>query len=167
MARVPLLTPDLPPPAADANVFRALANSPQMTAGMSSLGGRLLTRGSLDPRLRELAILRVGALLGCDYEFGQHVAIARRLGIGDDEIRAVRDGGSGPLSTLERTALRFVDAVEERRVDDAAYASVATLLSSEQIVELVVLAGYYGAVCRLLLALDVELDAGVRGLEHP
>jgi 4-carboxymuconolactone decarboxylase len=167
MARVPFLTPDLPEPAASANVFRALANSPQMTAGMSSLGGRLLTRGSLDPRLRELAILRVGALLGCDYEFGQHVLIARRIGVSDADIRAARDGDFDALAQHEATVLRYVDAVERLQVDDAAHASVAALLSEEQIVELAVLVGYYGAVSRFLLALDVELDAGVQGLEHP
>jgi alkylhydroperoxidase family enzyme len=167
MARVPLLTPDLPEPAASANVFRALANSSQMTAGMSSLGGRLLTRGSLDPRLRELAILRVGALLRSDYEYGQHVRIAREIGVGDAEIRAVRDADLELLADDEAVVLRFVDAVEERRVDAAAYEAVAALLNDEQLVELVVLVGYYGAVCRFLLALDVELDEGVQGLEHP
>lgn len=167
MARVPLLTPDLPEPAASANVFQALANSAQMTAGMASLGGRLLRSGSLEPRLRELAILRVGALLGCDYEFGQHVLIARRIGIGDDDIRAVRDGELTLLAADEQALLRYVDAVEGRTVDDAAWAAVAESLSAEQLVELTVLVGYYGAVCRFLLATGVELDAGVRGLEHP
>jgi len=167
MARVPFLTPDLPEPAASANVFRALANSPQATAGMGNLGGRLLTRGSLDPRLRELAILRVGALLRCDYEFGQHVLIARGLGVTDDEIRAVRDGDLGAFAPAESAVLRFADAVEQCYVDDAAHASVAGLLSAEQLVELTVLVGYYGAVSRFLLAMDVELDEGVQGLEHP
>jgi 4-carboxymuconolactone decarboxylase len=167
MARVPFVKPDLPKPAADANVFRALANAPEMVAGMGSLGGRLLTRGTLAPRLRELVILRVGALLRCSYEFGQHALIARGLGVTDEEIRAVREGDLTNFSVEERAVLRFADAVEEFRVDDALYASISRLLNAEQIVELTVLVGYYGAVSRFLLALDVELDEGVQGLEHP
>jgi 4-carboxymuconolactone decarboxylase len=167
MARVPYLTPDLPRPAADANVFRAMASSPQATAGMSSLGGRLLIRGSLEPRLRELAILRVGALLRCDYEFGQHVLIARGLGVADDEIRAVRDGDLAAFSGREHAVLKYVEAVEGCAVDEASYGPVAGMLSAEELVELTVLAGYYGAVCRFLLALEIDLDDGVRGLEHP
>jgi AhpD family alkylhydroperoxidase len=167
MARVPFRTPDLLEPAASANVFRALGNSPQMVAGMANLGGRLLTRGSLDARTRELVILRVGALLRCDYEFGQHVLVAQGLGVADEEIRAVRGGDLHTFDGRVGAALQFADAVEACRVDDSTFAAVRQEFGPEELVELTVLVGYYGAVCRFLLALEVDLDDGLRGLEHP
>jgi 4-carboxymuconolactone decarboxylase len=151
----------------NANIFRALANAPQVLRGFGDLGGRLLFRGLLSARTRELVILRMGALLACDYEWGQHVPRGRETGLSDDEIRGVRDGSTDLLTPSEAAAVRFCQAVEESLVDDAVWDETAQHFSAAQMVELTVLAGYYGLVCRSLLALRVPLDAGIAGLGEP
>ena len=167
MARVPDAVPQVEAALGDLNIFKALANSPQVLKGFNNLGRRLLFRGALPARTRELVVLRIGAMLGSDYEWGQHVLMGRAAGLSDDEIRAIREGRVDGLSESEAAAVRYGEAVEERRVDDALWEQTAKHFSAGEMVELTVLAGYYGLVSRALLALGVELDDNVQGLDHP
>ena len=172
MARVPDATPEFREGAevttrTDLNIFKALANSAQAFRGFSDLGGRLLMRSALPGRAREAVILRMGALLGSDYEWGQHVVIGRGVGLTDDDIRGIRDGSLAGLSDAAAAAVRYGEAVEQRKVDDATWQATAQHYDAGQMVELTVLAGFYGLVSRTLIALDVQLDDTIRGLDHP
>src|SRR5439155_1946210 len=172
MARVPAATPEFREGAqtvgnTDLNIFRALANAPQVFRGFGDLGGRLLLRSNLAPRTREAVILRMGALLGSDYEWGQHVVMGRAAGLGDEEIRAIRDGSLAGLTEEETAAVRYGEAVESRAVDDARWKETARQFDDSQMVELTVLAAFYGLVSRTLIALDVQLDDNIQGLTHP
>lgn len=148
------------------NIFRTLANAPQVLKGFSDLGGRLLFRGTLDPRVRELVINAVSRKLDAPYEWSHHVGMARGVGVTDDELRAVRDGGT--LSEPAQTCVAFA-----RKVDDAAVTpdDISALreagLDDAQIVELCVLAGFYGMTARVLLALDVQIDDGNPDFSSP
>ena len=51
----------------------------------------MLWHGALDPRLRELVIMRIGWLTGCDYEWTQHWRVASRLGVPAEDLLGVRD----------------------------------------------------------------------------
>src|SRR6266545_3351130 len=103
MARVPYAP--LTNPGADhpLNLFRMLAHSPPVLSGFVRLGGALLQDSSLEPRLREIAIVRVGLLAGASYEVEKHTAIARAVGITDAELEALRPGAdSGALDDAAR-----------------------------------------------------------------
>src|SRR5437868_934227 len=78
------------------NVFRALAHSPQMLRGVMVVGNTVLNRSSLDPRVRELAIIRVGQILGADYERTHHIEIGKHVGVTDADLEnlATWDQGS-------------------------------------------------------------------------
>ena len=71
------------------NIYRALSHSPEALRRFMKFGSYFLSEGKLDPKLRELAILRAGYLCRAPYEFAQHVAFGRRAGLSDDEIRGV------------------------------------------------------------------------------
>jgi alkylhydroperoxidase family enzyme len=149
------------------NIFKALGNSPQVLKGFGDLGGRLLFRSALPARTREAVILRIGALLGSDYEWGQHVIMGRDAGLSDDEIRGIRLGTLEGLSDSEKAAVVYGEMVERRTVGDEEWAAAAAHFDPQQMVEVTVLAGFYGLVSRSLLALNVQLDDGVYGLNHP
>ena len=76
------------------NVFRAMLQSPGAAAAVSNLLTQLLFRNTLDSRLRELVILRTGWRCASEYEFCQHVQVARRLKMSEQEILGVRDPSS-------------------------------------------------------------------------
>lgn len=147
-----------------ANIFRVLSHQPEVLRGFMSLGGRLLQRGLLDPRVRELVICAVAVNLGCDYEWSHHVRAARDEGVTDDELRAVRGRKVETLGEAERTAIRYALAVESKAVTDADVDELRRLgLSDPQIVELTILAGFYGMTARLLISMDVAIDQGFEG----
>lgn len=142
------------------NIFKVMAHCPDVGSDFLRLGNSLLRKGRLDPRPRELAILRVGRLAWAHYEWTQHVAVARRVGVPDCQIEALpawRD--SDRFNDHERAVLQYTDEVAEQiRVGDATFQSVKGFLSEEQIVELTTVIGYYGMVSRILAALQVELE---------
>ena len=149
------------------NLVRATYLNPDLYRGFGSLAARVHSASHLDARLRELAVLRTIALLGADYEWGNHVVAARPAGISDDELRKVRAGELDGFSAHEVLAMRFAEAVEARRVDDTLWAEVSTLFSSVELLDLTMVVAFYGLASRLVLALDIPLDDGLRGLEQP
>jgi alkylhydroperoxidase family enzyme len=100
-------------PAGILNLFRVVAYNPKLLRNWLRMSTPLLTGGlSLEPRLREIAILRVAQNVRSDYEFGHHIAIARAAGVTDEEIAALKDfTDSGCFSDLERAVIRYTDAV--------------------------------------------------------
>jgi len=160
MARIayaPLTNPGADHPL---NLFRMLAHSPPVLSGFVKLGGALLQDCTLDPRLRELAIVRVGLLAGASYEVDKHTAIARAVGLSDAELRALQPGESPhALSDAARAVMELTDELFGGvRAGDAVLTRVRQHLDDRQLVELVVTIGYYGLVCRVLETLGVDQE---------
>jgi 4-carboxymuconolactone decarboxylase len=142
------------------NLYRVMAHCPQLGRTFLRLGNMILFKGTLPPNLRELAILRVGHLHQAKYEWTQHVAIALQAGVSQEQIDALPDwGDSGSFNERERVFLRYTDEVtKEIRVKDDTFAAVRNFLNEEGVVELTLTIGYYAMVCRILEALQVELE---------
>jgi alkylhydroperoxidase family enzyme len=146
---------------AAANIFRMLAHAPTCVKPVMKLGGTLLGKLQLDPRLRELCLLHAVSLVGGDYEWVQHVPIARDLGCPDAQIAAVarHDEAAECFDPRERAALAFTrELVIAHRASEAALGEVGMHLSSREIVELIILAGFYVTLARLTETLGVEKD---------
>src|SRR5437764_11491215 len=74
------------------NIFKTLAHAQTAFRPFMRFGGAVLTRLELDPVLRELAILQVARQTDAEYEWVQHVAIGRSVGITDGQITALEGG---------------------------------------------------------------------------
>jgi alkylhydroperoxidase family enzyme len=74
------------------NIFRTMSHHPWVTKRFLQFGTQLLVRGTLPARERELLILRTGWNTQSEYEWGQHVAIGRAVGLTDVELARVRPG---------------------------------------------------------------------------
>ena len=155
MARVPSVSPE---PYYDANSYRALANNRAMLAGVAELGAKLLREGVLPARVREVVILFVVGALDCAYEIHYHKKAAVAVGLTDVEIAAAVAGDVNRHAEREAAALRYVRGFTRLQVDDALWAATSKHYSPAQIVELGVLAGFYGMIARSISALKVELD---------
>jgi alkylhydroperoxidase family enzyme len=142
------------------NIFRVLSHSPEAMRRFMKFGSYLLEEGKLDPKLRELAILRAGAVCRSPYEFGQHIGFARRVGLDDAKIKATLAAGATALDDREAAVVAFAGELsQDSRVSVATFDAVAAFLDEEQIVELTFVVGYYNMVSRLLNALAVDVDA--------
>jgi alkylhydroperoxidase family enzyme len=168
MPRVPPLEIDALPPALQEllakrppyNVYRVLAHAPTALPGFMQLASALLTQGELDPQLREMVILRVGAHCKSAYEIHQHLRLARHVGVDDARIdKALRPGGPVLTDTLEDRLLAFTDQVVlQVKADVGLLESLQTELSSRALVELLLTIGTYMMVSRVLENLEVEVE---------
>ena len=142
------------------NLFKVMAHCPKVGRDFLRLGNSILLKGSLDPRLREMAILRVGALAKAHYEWIQHVPIGRRVGLSEQQIEALPSWRDSPhFNDYERAVLQYTDEVAGNiRASEDAFKVIAAFLTEEQIVELTTTIGYYGMVCRILETLEIELE---------
>ena len=150
------------------NIFATLAHHPKLLRSWLAFGNHVLGSSTLPARERELAILRVGWLCRSDYEWGQHVLIARRVGIGDAEIARVAAGPDAPgWSPREAAVLRAADELwRDARVADATWAELARQLELQQLLDLVFTVGQYVLVSMALNSCGVERDPGVPGFEE-
>src|SRR3954470_25054081 len=76
------------------NIFRTLAHAETAFRPFLRFGGAVLGRMALDPVVRELAILTVGKEAEAEYEWIQHVAIAKHLGVSDEQIATLAEADS-------------------------------------------------------------------------
>jgi len=144
------------------NLFKAVGNSPKVGRNFIRLGNVILNAEILDPKLRELAILRVGNLLQSEYEFTKHVVIGKSTGVTMDQINDLSNWGSSRKFTdIERAVLQYTDEVTLKvKVSDDTFANLRRFFDDAQIVKLTMTIGYYGMVSRVLVALEVELEPG-------
>ncbi len=142
------------------NLFRVMAHSPRLLHQFMRLGSDLRSRTRIDPRLRELAILTVGRLTNAPYEYVHHVAIARRVGVTEEQIDGLPVWERTPaFSEQERAVIRYAEAVtRDVRVPDDVFAAVRAFLDDEQMVELTMIVAYYNLVVRFLEPMQVELE---------
>jgi alkylhydroperoxidase family enzyme len=154
----------IPEVLAGPNVFRALLHHPPVAKIFTALVEAVVLDSVLDPRLRELAILRAAWVRGSTYEWASHYGVAQRLGMTDDDIASARGGATAPgLQPAERAVLELVDEVLDHGVAAADTLRVArdAVGSDEAYLELLTIAGCYPALAVVLEALEVPLDDGV------
>jgi AhpD family alkylhydroperoxidase len=136
------------------NVLGLLAVHPALATAFLTFNKHLLSASTLPARTRELAILRVAWRRRCRYEWAQHVLIARKGGISDDEIAGIRAGTATPIT-------RAVDELEvDSCLSDQTYAELAAELDDRQLMDLVFTVGAYGMLAMALRTFEVDLEAG-------
>jgi alkylhydroperoxidase family enzyme len=147
------------------NIFTTLAHHPKLLRRWLVFGAHVLAKSSLSPRERELAILRAGWRWRSEYEFGQHVLIARAAGVSDAEIERVVQGPDAPgWDPFEATLLRAVDELcADAFVSDATWRALAERYDAHQLLDLVFTVGQYTLVSMALNTLGVQRDPGVPG----
>ncbi|HET6793639.1 MAG TPA: carboxymuconolactone decarboxylase family protein [Acidimicrobiales bacterium] len=146
------------------NIFATLAHNPRILRRFNQMGGTLLMRGEVPAREREIVILRVGWNCRSVYEFGQHTVIGGQAGLTADEIAATARPGEEGWGDDDRLLIRMADELcDDDCVSDDTWAALSRRWSESQLVELLVLAGFYRLVSGFLNSAGVELDPGVPG----
>jgi alkylhydroperoxidase family enzyme len=143
-------------------VFRMMANAETAFRPWLRWGGVLLSDLALDPLLRELAILRVARVTPhAEYEWVQHVPIARSVGAGDDQVAALErdDIEADCFSGAQRTVLLFTtEFLRDARVSDETFGAATELLSARELIELMMVIGQYSMLARVMATTDLDLD---------
>ena len=147
------------------NVLGTLAQHPRLMQAYHTFNGHILYTNSLDARQRELLVLRVAARRGAEYEWRQHVHIARDLGFGDDDIERIAEGPhAAGWEPLDAAMLRAVDELlADAEVTDATWSELAAALDVHQLMDLVFTVGAYDLLAMAFKSFGVQLDADLAG----
>ncbi|GAA1913888.1 hypothetical protein GCM10009837_43250 [Streptomyces durmitorensis] len=142
------------------NLFGTLAHHLPVAEAWLALARVLTHDGTLSARDRELTILRTAHRLGSAFVHDRHTSQAGPAGLRPDETAAT----AAPLEAHawdpdDLALLRTVDALADRAdVPDAAWERLARRLRSDQLVELLVLAGQSAMMCMTLRTLRTPPD---------
>jgi uncharacterized peroxidase-related enzyme len=143
-----------PSPLPDCNFLHLLANSPAALSAYVACADAL-SQGLLTARQRELLALAIAEINGAKYCLSAHYALAKKLGLSSDEIRAARRATSADPQT--HAMLRFAQAVALQRgeLSDADFQSLRQAgFSDALITEIVsnialnIFTNYFNAVAR-------------------
>lgn len=114
---------------------------------MRRTGAGILAHGRIDPREREILIHRACARAGAEYEWGVHaVAFGGPLGLTEAQLNATVNGAPDDPAWSEHDALliRMADELHDTcTISDTLWRSLAASYESDQLLELLIIAGWY------------------------
>lgn len=140
------------------NYFKTMAHSPGLLPAFLGLNGTQ-SKSALDPKLRELAYLRVSAINGCEYCVHYHQMAAKSAGWTEADLSGIAgpDFGGG-LDDLSRDVVLFADQVTKTcRADDAVSGRLKSKLSERELVELTATVALASYTNRFNMALAIDL----------
>lgn len=148
-------------------IVRTMLRHADLFTCQTDLGIQLLSRGALPPRERELAVLRIGWLCQAPYEFGEHVMVAKKVGVTSEEIEWIIQGSAAPgWSEHDRAVIRATEELyADAMISDATWAVLARRYCDKQLIELPILIGQYQTVAYYQNALRLRLHEGNDGLK--
>jgi alkylhydroperoxidase family enzyme len=161
-----LLAAMMPPGVPPIGLFRTFARNRPMTEAMRGWGSYELGRHlSLSMREREIVIDRTCARCGCEYEWGVHIAFfADRVGLTAPQVTSLTHGGAadaGWADPRERLLIRAVDALHDRSdIDDGLWPELDACFTPAELLDLLLLCGWYHAVSFAANGARVPLEDG-------
>jgi 4-carboxymuconolactone decarboxylase len=149
------------------NIFKTMVNHSELMKRWLVFANHILGKSTLPERERELIILRIGFLCRSGYEWGQHVLIARRAKITDDEIRRIKVGPEAEgWSEVDRLLMAATDELHgDAHVSDATWQGLARHFNTQQLMDIVFTVGQYNLVSMALNSFGVQADPGLPGFD--
>lgn len=147
------------------NIFKTLSNHPNLARRWMVFANHILGKSTLSPRDREMLILRIGYLCQAGYEWGQHVQIARGLGMSDDEIRLCKTGpDTDGIEERDRLLMLATDELHnDAHVSDSTWEGLSKIYNTQQMMDVVFTVGQYNLVSMALNSFGVQADDGLPG----
>ena len=147
------------------NLDRMLLQSPAYAQAWNTMFGAIRNKLTVPPRLRELAIMSIGAINRAEYEWGQHEPEFLKAGGTREQLAALQHPAAALTDarlfdeaeratlalTYEMTTAITVSPVTMRRV--------RAVLPDAQVVELIGAIAGYNMVSRFVVATGVEMEA--------
>jgi alkylhydroperoxidase family enzyme len=153
------------PPAAQVEplgLFRTLAVHEDLFSRMRVVGSGILGHGRVEPRDREIIIDRTCARCGAEYEWGVHaVAFGNVVGLSDAQIAATaqREPNDSVWTGRDALLIRLADELHDGcGVSDAVWTGLTEHYREDQLLELVIVAGWYRLISGVANACRVRLE---------
>jgi 4-carboxymuconolactone decarboxylase len=146
-----------------AGPFAALLHAPEIARRVADVGAYVRFEAcALTGVQRELAILATARAMDCRYEWAAHGPLARKAGVRDEAIAAIRDRRAPAGLTPDEAAIvtYVTQLLRNHRVEDGTFAAARERLGVPGLVELTATAGYYAMLACTLNGFAVEPDPG-------
>lgn len=146
--------------------FSMAMHCPPIAAHLVNLGGYVRFEGKLDHRVRVLAAMTVAREFDCLYVWGAQSGSARRQGVPESTITAIREKHSRGLPPEDAQIVDFTrDLIHKHRADAAVMKALQQRFGDFQLVELTGTIGYYTLLTMTANATELEPSEGMEVLK--
>jgi 4-carboxymuconolactone decarboxylase len=146
--------------------FTMFMHSPELAGRVAHLGAYVRFEGSLDMRVRVLAAMTVAREFEAVYVWGAQSGGARRLGVPEATITAIRDNHTSGIPPEDAEIVDFTRALLRRhRVDEAGFKKMQARFGNDGLIQLTGAIGYYSLLAMTVNVCELEAAAGAEILK--
>jgi 4-carboxymuconolactone decarboxylase len=146
------------------NLVRTLAESPTVYGAFRKMARVLHSETTVSDRVREIVVLRSSWLAGSEYEFGNHISIARGAGLSETQIASLAGRISAEFDAADLAVIALVEELFHKGdVADETWSAAAALFSPRALLEIVSLFNFYRGAAVLANAVRVQREDNVPG----
>ena len=146
--------------------FTMLLHCPELAGRLAHLGAFVRFEGSLDMRVRVLAAMTVARELDAVYVWGAQTGGARRLGVPETTITAIREKHARGIPPEDAQIVEFTrELIHKHRVDDATFKALRARLGDDGLIQLTGVIGYYSMLAMTVNACELEAAPGAEVLQ--
>jgi len=146
--------------------FTMFLHSPELAGRVAHLGAYVRFEGSLDMRVRVLAAMTVAREYEALYVWGAQTGGARRLGVPETTITAIRENRDDGMPPEDAQIVAFTRQLLRRhRADDATAQAMLARFGNDEFIQLTGAIGYYALLCMTVNACELEAGPGAEVLK--
>jgi len=146
--------------------FTMFLHCPELAGRLAHLGAFVRFEGSLDMRVRVLAAMTVARELEAVYVWGAQTGGARRLGVPESTITAIRENHSRGIPAEDAQIVEFTrQLMRKHRVDEATMKTLIGRFGNDGLIQLTGAIGYYGMLSMTVNACELEAAPGAEVLK--
>jgi uncharacterized peroxidase-related enzyme len=139
-------------------VHKAMAHNPHVLTPFLSFYAA--AGASLDRKLWEMLYLQVSFVNGCRYCSQHHIAASKKVGLGPEDWKALKDGDIARYGEAEQAALRYAEKLTKTpgQIVDEDVAALKKYFTEQKIVDLHLLVGLANLTNRFTDPLGLDLE---------
>jgi 4-carboxymuconolactone decarboxylase len=146
--------------------FTMFLHSPEVAGRLAHLGAYVRFEGSLDMRVRVLAAMTAAREFEAVYVWGAQTGGARRLGVPEETITAIRENHSRGIPPEDAEIVEFTRQLLRRhRIDEVAFKKLQARLGNDALIQLTTAIGYYSMLAMTVNACELEAAPGAEVLK--
>ena len=146
--------------------FTMFMHSPEIAGRVAHLGAYVRFEGSLDMRVRVLAAMTVAREFEAAYVWGAQTGGARRQGVPESTITAIRDKHTRGVPPEDAQIIEFTQQLlQKHRVDDATFKAMQARFGNDELIQLTGAIGFYSLLAMTVNACELEAASGAEVLD--
>jgi len=142
------------------NIHNIMAHHAALTRAWMPFRNHIVANSSLEPKHRELLILRTAWNCDTDYEWEHHVVRGRDAGLSDEEIQRVKTGPeAAQWPPAVRLLLQAADEIHRNtKISDDTYQELCLYFDQCQQLDIIATIGMYMTLATILKTYRVPME---------